>query len=72
MATPLATYYDALATHDWWYEMSDDNSKFVAGDREHKRLERISRESPDHKKLWHAMMIYRKHGEGDAPARPPA
>lgn len=56
--------------HDWWYEMSDDNSKFEAGDKEHRRLVRISRISHSHRNLFHKMMTWRKHGEGKQPERP--
>lgn len=68
----LGAYYDACAKHDWWHEMSDDNSKFQKGADEHRRLERISRQSPEHKKVWHACMLYFKHGEGVRPERPRA
>lgn len=66
----LQEFYDACSRHDWWHEMSDDNSKFEAGAARHRRLESISRQSPEHKKVWHACMLFFKHGEGERPERP--
>ena len=66
----LGEYYDECAAHDWWHEMSDDNSVFERGAARHRRLESISRQSPEHKKVWHQTMLYFKHNEGACPERP--
>jgi hypothetical protein len=66
----LKRYYDDLLHHDWWYEMSDDNSKFERGDKEQRRLDRMKNESPEHRSLYFAMMRYCKHNEGEKPTRP--
>lgn len=66
----LRQYYDELKRHDWWYEMSDDNSKFEAGDKQQRRLDRLKTTSPEHRSLYYAMTLYHKHGEGNEPTRP--
>lgn len=66
----LKQYYDELRLHDWWFEMSDDNSKFEAGYKKQQRLDRLKNTSPEHRSLYFAMMRYYKHNEGDAPKRP--
>jgi hypothetical protein len=70
MAVTLAEFHDALARHDWWYEMSDDNSKWERGDKEHRRLDRLKNSSPAHRSLYYAMIKFYKHGEDDKPERP--
>ena len=66
----LRQYYDDLKRHDWWHEMSDDNSKFERGDKEQRRLDRLKNTSPEHRSLYFAMMLYYKHNEGNEPKRP--
>lgn len=68
----LQEFYDALFRLDWWYEMSDDNSKFEAGSKEYRRLERHKNTTPEHRSLWFTMMRWRKHGEGGPVERPNA
>lgn len=48
----LADYWDALTQHDWFYEMSDDHRVWAKGRSNQARMERISKESPEHKKLY--------------------
>lgn len=68
----LQEFHDALKRHDWWYEMSDDNSKFEAGAKQQRRLDRAKNESSAHRSLYYAMIKFYKHNEGERPERPNA
>jgi len=50
----LQEFYDALASFDWYYEMSDDHSVWTAGVRRSDELRAIAKQSPEHQALYEA------------------
>lgn len=48
----LTEFYDALARHDWFYEMSDDGRVWRAGVARQKELEKIAETSESHRDLF--------------------
>lgn len=60
----LLDYYARLATHDWWYLMSDDGRAYRAGHRDKEELRAIANESPEHEELFQE---WNNHIFGDEP-----
>jgi len=50
--TSLADYQSMLDSHDWYYNYSDDPGVWKRGFDRQRELERISKESPEHEKMW--------------------
>ena len=48
----LEEYELMLFNHDWYYMMSDDNSKYLAGANSLGRLSEISKQSHKHLELY--------------------
>ncbi len=63
MKLTLEEYYDQLDKHDWFYEYSDDHTIWQKGSEERARLQRVSMQSPNHKKLWDGFNQYHFSGE---------
>ena len=65
----LEDFYNLLAGHDWWHEMSDDHNVWKRGSANLARLNSIAAQSPDHKDLMHQ---YADHvfNRGQKPPRP--
>lgn len=71
MPTLLPEYYDELSRHDWTYMMSDDSTIYRRGQKIRDHLEVVSRQSPEHLKLFNAYKNY-AWGKGPKPERPNA
>lgn len=56
--TPLNVFYNKLACHDWHYGRSDDFNVWIKGSRVRLEIERISRESEDHRRLYRQFRRY--------------
>lgn len=51
--TTLGEFYDLAAGHDWYYEMSDDHSVWLAGERAVNRIrEMIQIKGPEWAEIW--------------------
>lgn len=64
----LADYWDGLNRHDWYYMYSDNDSVYRKGSENEARLARISKESPEHAKLWEG---FNKHHFSGLPWKTP-
>lgn len=67
--TPLATYYDQLARHDWTYMMSDDPSVYKRGSSSESAIKTTAKQSPEHQALFDAYSAF-AWGRGPKPKRP--
>ena len=67
--TSLPEFYDMLAKHDWWHEMSDDNRIASAGREQLARLQQIAKQSNRHETLFNAYELHAKRGF-EKPNRP--
>jgi len=59
----LQKFYKELEKHDWYYEMSDDNSVWRTGKESYYRLQDLAQESPSHCKLFLDYKEYMFSGE---------
>lgn len=67
--TELKDFYRMLGYHDWYYEYSDDHRVWTKGRDAKDTLERIAKESPEHKKLYEEFAKYIFSG-GEKPEQP--
>lgn len=67
--TSLSDYWTQLEAHDWLHAMSDDNSVYKRGQKEHTRLNIMAGESHEHRKLFDEMKSY-VWGQGEKPKKP--
>jgi hypothetical protein len=67
----LTDYYDLLAKHNWYYNFSDDNRVWRAGEINLTHLLNIAHESAAHAELYRQFEEYHFSGSAfDKPAKP--
>lgn len=68
----INAYYEDLASHDWFYEYTDDYRVWAAGDANFKRLARVAEtHGGRHRELFDEWCAY-KFRQGPEPQRPMA
>jgi hypothetical protein len=55
---PLATFYDELMRHDWFYDRSDDHTVWKKGESVASHLQRVARTSSEHQALYRQIQAY--------------
>ncbi len=67
----LQGYYDALASHDWYYSYSESSAHYQKGDQREKYLKGLAAISDGHLDLWVAFSTRRDTmGTTPVPGRP--
>jgi hypothetical protein len=61
-AAQLAAYKKALARQDWWYEYSDDHSRYEAGREALAQLRLAQRELDADRAIWNAIAPIEQQG----------
>ena len=54
----LNEFYTKLGYHDWYYQYSDDHRVWRNGQENFETLKMVSRESPEHTKLFEDYVQY--------------
>ena len=69
----LREFYDLLKKHDWYYDMSEDPKVVLTGRINRQKLIKLSRQSPEHEKLFEEYRAYMFSGPAwyTAPAPKP-
>ena len=62
-------FYDACLKHDWYFEYSDDHSKWTAGNEVHRSLAELARLTPDLADIWREFHVWHFR-KGRRPVRP--
>lgn len=65
----LNEYFDALESHDWFYDYSEDREVFANGTNQKWKLQLVAQNSEPHKNLYREFYTY-KHANGPKPQRP--
>lgn len=66
----LSEFYTKLAYHDWYYQYSDDHGVWRRGQDAYDRLVDLSKQSPEHKKLFedYAAYVFSGNPKPEVPA----
>lgn len=67
----LSSYWDMLDRHDWLFEFSDDHSVYTRGRGELAKLHVISKQSPEHGRLFHSFQDHHFNGPAWKTNQPP-
>lgn len=54
----LASFYDDLMRHDWYYDRSDDHAVWRRGEDAAQRLQGLAKTSPEHQALYRQVQAY--------------